>query len=117
MRKLKLLVIALLSIAFLVGCAGLTPRTPDETARIAIAAIVEETTDLFLQCKQYAASDPVFAETFRTKLIPIFIEIDDQVGKAIDLYLQGQGAEMNVEGIRVLLRQIAIELATAKGGK
>ncbi len=119
-NKVKITYICLFLLVFLSSCASLTIKkdlTPDETARIAINAVVEETTDLLTQCRQYAAIDPVFKATFKTKLIPIFEEATRTIDTFLMMLAQGQTDKIDANGIRTLLRQVALELAKAKGVK
>lgn len=118
MRKVHITVICLLLLVFLSGCAMVKKDlTPDEVARIAINSVVDEETDLIVQCRQYAAASPAFKLLFKEKLIPIFEQVNAYVDTALSLLTSGQPSHINLESARVLLRQIALELIKAKGGK
>lgn len=123
MRKFRFLVLfsLLVGVIFcLSSCAMLQPKadlTPMESVRIAINAVIEETTDLVIQCKQYAAIDPAFDILFKKELLPIFKEISKNIDLALEMLSQGQVDKIDLNQTRLLLRQIALKFATAKGGE
>jgi len=121
MRQRTIFVAFLLVLVFLLTngmTCGLTVKediTDEEIAQIAISSVQDETLDLLVQCRQYAAVDDEFKLLFDETLLPKFNTINGYIKTATQYMVAGSYEKIDLDDARTMLRTIALELAKAKG--